>query len=114
MSRKQKDHPLDSLTFSAPKLDEMLLVPEPDQSVSGPASKHKEVETRSSNVTLPAPIWEWIDAKHAEARSAGGKAIRKSSIIRAVFEVVMSIDVDLSGSQSEEEITKRLLRALGQ
>ena len=70
--------------------------------------------TRSSNVILPVRIWDWIDAKHAEARSNGGKAIRKAAIIRAVFEAVMATEVDLSGAQSEREIAQRVNRAIAQ
>jgi hypothetical protein len=51
----------------------------------------KDVETRSSNVTLSVTIWEWIDSKHAETRSTGGKSLRKGAIIRAVFEAMMTI-----------------------
>jgi hypothetical protein len=71
-----------------------------------------EVETRASSVILPVTIWNWIDAKHAEARRNGGKATRKAAIIRAVFEVVMELDFDLSGSQSEEEIVRRIKGAM--
>jgi hypothetical protein len=72
----------------------------------------KEEETRSSNVTLPVKMWEWIDTKHAEARSKGGKPLRKAAIIRSVFEVVMAANVDLAGTQSEEELVERLKRAI--
>jgi len=104
---KKKAHPLDNLTFGAQKLDEI-------ESVAPPPAPTPKVETRASNVTLPVPAWEWIDAKHAEARSKGGHPLRKSAIIRAVFDVAMSVDVDLSGSQSEEEIVQRLLHAIRQ
>jgi hypothetical protein len=59
-------------------------------------------------------VWEWIDTKHAEARSKGGKPLRKAAIIRAVFEVVMAVDIDLAGTQSEEELVSRLSRAIRQ
>jgi hypothetical protein len=116
---KNKSHPLDSLTFKAPKLDEapaQATVPEvsPPSIESAASSLPKEEETRSSNVTLPVKVWEWIDAKHAEARSKGGKPLRKAAIIRAVFDVVMSNDVNLSGTQSEEELVSRLKRAIEQ
>jgi hypothetical protein len=99
---KSKSHPLDSLNFKPPKLDEVAPVPA------------QEEETRASNVTLPVKVWEWIDAKHAEARSNGGKPLRKAAIIRAVFESAMSADVDLSGAQSEEDIAKRIIRSMKQ
>jgi hypothetical protein len=114
---KSKSHPLDSLTFKPPKLDEAPVLPmseptPPPAKVSMPTVP--EEDTRSSNVTLPVKMWEWIDTKHAEARSKGGKPLRKSAIIRAVFEVVMAADVDLAGTQSEEELVGRLNRAIKQ
>jgi hypothetical protein len=114
---KSKPHPLDSLTFNPPKLDEAAPLSQPE--VPAPPVKTAEPlapeeDTRSSNVTLPIKVWEWIDSKHAEARSKGGKPLRKAAIIRAVFEVVMSADVDLSGTQSEEELVGRFKRAVTQ
>jgi hypothetical protein len=113
---KGKSHPQDSLTFDAPKLDEASAqqavheTPAPSAKVVESTITTEE-ETRASNVTLPARIWESIDAKHAEARSKGGKPLRKAAIIRAVFEVVMAANVDLAGTQSEQELVERLKRA---
>jgi hypothetical protein len=114
---KKRSHPLEGLTFNAPKLDDVQpaeppAAPTPAQAPQPQAAP--EVETRSSNVTLPAPIWEWIDAKHAQARSVGGKPMRKAAIIRAVFKAVMAVEVDLSGAQSEEDIAQRIIRAMRQ
>ena len=69
-------------------------------------------EPRSSNVTLPARIWEWIDDKHAQQRSHGGAPLRKAAVIRSVFEVAMGVDVDLTGCQTEEEVVARFRQAL--
>jgi hypothetical protein len=130
MPAKKKGHPLDSLTFTAPKLDEVKptpaseveLVPQ-DGMQPTPAAEAEmpkgegtkpapaEVETRASNVILPVTVWDWIDAKHAEARRGGGKAIRKTAIIRAVFELAMALEFDLTGSQSEAEIRERMIGA---
>jgi hypothetical protein len=73
-----------------------------------------EGDTRSSNVTLPVEVWEWIDSKHAQARSKGGKPLRKAAIIRAVFEAAMSVEINMSGAQSEEELKERIIRAIRQ
>jgi hypothetical protein len=122
MSARKKSHPLESLTFTAPKLDEVSPAVEDGQqaaavaAVEAPKEGAKagaEVETRASNVILPVTVWDWIDAKHAEARRDGGKAVRKAAVIRAVFEAVMGLEFDLSGSQSEEEIVRRIQRAIG-
>jgi hypothetical protein len=111
---KGKSHPLDGLSFVAPRLEEVepSAPPVPQKAAEPPPVA--EEETRASNVTLPVKVWEWIDAKHAQARSNGGKPLRKSAIIRAVFEAAMAADVDLSGAQSEEEIATRIIRAIKQ
>jgi hypothetical protein len=109
---KNKIHPLDNLSFSAPKLEEVQPVIQASKPAAPPPVA--EEETRASNVTLPVTVWEWIDTKHAEARTKKGKPLRKAAIIRAVFEAVMSAEVDLSGAQSEEDIAKRIIRAIKQ
>jgi hypothetical protein len=112
MATKRK-HPVADLTFNAPKLDEVPSSQEEPQRKPAPKPPTTE-ETRASNVTLPISMWEWIDAKHAEARTGGGKPLRKSAIIRAVFAVAMEVKVDLAGVQTEEEIAQRLIRAIRQ
>ncbi len=108
MPSKRKPHPLESLTFAAP-----APTPQPtDASTAPPAPAPTEEPTRSSNVTLPVSVWEWIDRKHAEARSRGGAPIRKAAILRAVFAVAMSAEADVAGALSEEEIAELLTRAI--
>lgn len=112
MSSKRKAHPLENLSFDPPAPTSQ---PAPTSlGKEEPAPTPQEDPTRSSNVTLPASIWEWVDAKHAQARSAGGAAFRKSAIMRAVFLVAMSADVDIAGSQSDEEIAEKIIRAIAQ
>lgn len=52
--------------------------------------------------------------KQTEARSKGGAPFRKSAIIRAVFLVAMSAEIDLSGAQTDEEIAQRIISAVEQ
>src|SRR5689334_3792810 len=112
---KNKSHPLDSLTFKPSKLDEAPPLPEaPTPPAKTTAPQPPEEDTRSSNVTLPVKVWEWIDSKHTEARSKRGKPLRKAAIIRAVFEAAMSAEVDLSGAQSEDDLVARIIRAIRQ
>ncbi len=68
--------------------------------------------SRASNVTLPVAVWEWIDTKHAESRSSGGAPLRKAAVIRSVFEIMMAVDVDLAGCQTEDEMVGRFEQAL--
>ena len=57
-------------------------------------------------------VAEWIDAKHAEARSRGGHPFRKTAIMRAVLEAVMAVEVDFSGAATEQELTARIVKAM--
>lgn len=107
MSSKRKPHPLESLTFTAPSA-----APAPAPQATPAPEAPPEEPTRSSNVTLPVSVWEWIDRKHAEARSRGGAPIRKAAILRAVFAVAMSAEADIAGALSEEEIAELITRAI--
>jgi hypothetical protein len=106
-SPKRKPHPLENLTFDAAPAP----APQP-QPAPAPPAVVPEDPIRSSNVTLPASIWEWIDRKQVEARSRGGAPFRKSAIIRAAFLVAMSAEADISGALSEEEIAELMIRAV--
>ena len=109
MPSKRKAHPLESLTFDAPAAPAPTAAP---TQAAAPAERAPAL--RASNVTLPVDVWEWIDRKQAEARSRGGAAFRKSAIIRAAFLVAMSVEVDLAGAQTEEEIAELMIRAVAQ
>ena len=105
-SPKRKAHPLADLKFTAPNA-----APQPAPAPQAPPAQTEEL-TRSSNVTLPVSVWEWIDRKHAEARSRGGAPIRKAAILRAVFAVAMSAEADIAGALSEDEIAELITRAI--
>lgn len=110
-SKPRKPHPLDTLSFQPTEPAD----PSPTRPAQPePAPAPQEEPTRSSNVTLPVSVWEWIDHKHAEARSAGGAPLRKSAIIRAAFLVAMAVDVDVAGSQTDEEIAQKIISAIAQ
>lgn len=111
MSSKRKPHPLESLSFHAPPAPAPAPQPDPAPNAA-PAPTDPEEATRSSNVTLPVSVWEWVDRKHTEARSRGGAAFRKAAIIRAAFMVAMSAEADIAGAQSEEEIIELMISAI--
>lgn len=109
MPSKRKAHPLADLKFTPPTEEPTSAAPAP--APQAPPAQTEE-PTRSSNVTLPVSMWEWIDRKHAEARSRGGAPIRKAAILRAVFAVAMSAEADIAGALSEEEIAELFTRAI--
>ena len=117
MPSKRKAHPLADLTFTPPSQPASAApapAPQPTAASTAPQvpPAPPEEPTRSSNVTLPVSVWEWIDRKHAEARSRGGAPIRKAAILRAVFAVAMSAEADIAGALSEEEIATLITRAI--
>ena len=117
---KKKGSPLDSLhRRDLPRLDEVIAVQKNSSTTkqlhSGTSVEETYKEpTRSSNVTLPISTWDWIDDRHREIQRSGWHAIRKAAVIRAVLQVAMEVEVDLSGVRSEEEIAQRYSRAIKQ
>jgi hypothetical protein len=54
----------------------------------------------------------WLEQKCTEARSKGGKPIRKAVIMRALLDLAIRSEVDLSGLKSELDLAKRLEQAI--
>lgn len=116
---KKKRSPLDSLQRrELPKLDDVkaaqLHSDIAAQKNNGAVAQPAKEPIRSSNVTLPISMWDWIDDRHREIQRGGWHSARKAAVIRAVLRVAMAVEVDLSGVQSEEEIEQRYKRAMGQ
>lgn len=69
-------------------------------------------ETRQSAIFLEERHLDWLDDKCREARKRGGRAIRKAAIIRALLDVAMESDVDLTNLRDEYDLMERLRRGL--
>ncbi|MEM7132109.1 MAG: hypothetical protein AAF702_37735 [Chloroflexota bacterium] len=116
MSKKQGS-PLDSLQRrDLPKLDDIKSVRENNCTVEQLDSKNEVAKepTRSSNVTLPISMWDWIDDRHREIQRSGWHSIRKAAVIRAIIQTAISVEVDLTGVTTEEEISQRYRSAIQQ
>lgn len=68
--------------------------------------------TRQSAVFLEEQHLDWLEDRCREARKNGGRAIRKAAIIRALLDVAMEADVDLTSLRRDEDLVDRLRRAL--
>lgn len=55
----------------------------------------------------------WLDEECLKIKRGGG-SVRRTSIIRAIIDFAQSLGVDLSGTNSEEEILRRFNEASGQ
>ncbi len=92
-----------------------LFFRQPDvKAVTGEAiglAQRKE-PTRQSAVFLEEQHLDWLEDRCREARKNGGRAIRKAAIIRALLDVAMEADVDLTALRRDEELIDRLRKAL--
>jgi hypothetical protein len=68
--------------------------------------------TRQSAVFLEEQHLDWLEDRCREARKGGGRAIRKAAIIRALLDVAMEANVDLTALKREEELVERMRKAL--
>lgn len=76
------------------------------------ATPERKEATRQSAVFLEERHLDWLEDRCREARKNGGRAIRKAAIIRALLDVAMEVDVDLTGLRRDEDVVSRVRKAL--
>jgi hypothetical protein len=64
------------------------------------------------NLTLPDELDRMLQEFGSDARAAGGYKIPKTTIIRALIRLLMTLEVDLSGVRTEEDLLRSLLLAI--
>jgi hypothetical protein len=64
------------------------------------------------NLTLPDELDRMLQEFGSDARVAGGYKIPKTTIIRALIRLLMTLEVDLSGVKTEEDLLRSLLLAI--
>jgi hypothetical protein len=67
--------------------------------------------TRQSAIFLEEYHLDWLDDRCREARRNGGRAVRKAAVIRALLDIAMEANIDLTTLQSEDEIKPRIRAA---
>ncbi len=65
------------------------------------------------NLTLPDELDRMLQEFGSDARAAGGYKIPKTMIIRSLIRLLMTLEVDLSGVRTEEDLLRSLLLATG-
>ena len=112
---KKPLNPLDNMDFGLPPLEQVSEAEEPkSQTTTKKKRTPKRRKARQTNMLLPIEQLSWIDKKLTEANSKSLRSFRKTAIVRAIFDAVMSANIDLSGVGSEEEIKERVLTAMGE
>ena len=67
---------------------------------------------RQTTIMLFDHQLDWLDQKTIEARSNGGKRIRKAVLIRSLIDLAIDSPVDLSGLGVDEELAERFEKAI--
>lgn len=112
---KKALNPLDNMEFGLPTLEQVSEAETPQPQTQTKAKRTpKNRKARQTNMLLPIDQLSWIDKKHTEANSRSLRSFRKTAIVRAVFDAVMSANIDLSGVVSEEEIKERVITAMSE
>ena len=65
------------------------------------------------HVPMDKELIKWLENVGIEAKESGGFKLAKSVIIRACIRAVMSLPpIDLSGVKDENELAKRIVKAM--
>ncbi len=64
------------------------------------------------NLTLPDELDRVLQELGNDARATGGYKLPKTMIMRALVRLIMTLDVDLSGVKTEDELLERILQAI--
>ncbi len=88
--------------------------PAPDPATEAPAEapQGERSQTRQSAIFLEEQHIDWLEDRCREARRRGGRAIRKAAIIRALLDVAMEANIDLTCLRREEDLVVRIRQAL--
>lgn len=65
------------------------------------------------HVPMDKGLVQWLESVGIEAKESGGFKLAKSVIIRACVRAVMNLPpIDLSGVKDENELAKRIVKAM--
>jgi hypothetical protein len=63
-------------------------------------------------ISITKDMEKWLQDLSTSMKSAGGYKLPKSYIIRALLDAVMHLNIDPTQVKTEEELAKRILRAI--
>ena len=59
-------------------------------------------------ITMPSDMVSFLENLGVECRKSGGHKIANTMIVRSLIRLLISLDLDISGVKSEEELEKRI------
>lgn len=64
------------------------------------------------SATLPAKSASYLEWLGHQAQRAGGTQLSKAAILRALVDVAMRLEIDVSGATTQEELEERIWEAM--
>ena len=107
----KNNNPLDNLFGPSAPTEAPTAPPAANGNGDKQASVAEEV-LRQTTIMVYDEQLDWLEQKCTEARSRGGKSIRKAVLIRALIDLARSSAVDLSGLKTEQDLVGRIERAI--
>lgn len=65
-------------------------------------------------ISITKDMEHWLQSLSNKMKSSGGYKLPKSYIIRALLDAAMQLNIDVTQIKTEEELVKRILRAIKQ
>ena len=65
-------------------------------------------------ISITKDMERWLQDLSNKMKSSGGYKLPKSYIIRALLDAAMRLNIDVSQIKSEDELVKRILKAIKQ
>lgn len=63
-------------------------------------------------ISITKGMEAWLQDLSSKMKSSGGYKLPKSYIIRALLDAAMQLDIDVTEIKTEEELVKRILKAI--
>jgi hypothetical protein len=65
-------------------------------------------------ISITKDMERWLQDLSTKMKSQGGYKLPRSYIIRALLDAAMQLEIDVSQIKTEEELVKRILKAIKQ
>ncbi|MBU0534120.1 MAG: hypothetical protein KJ887_04930 [Candidatus Omnitrophica bacterium] len=63
-------------------------------------------------ISITKDMEKWFQSLSTKMKSSGGYKLPRSYIVRAILDAAMKLDIDVSNIKTEEELVKRILKAI--
>ena len=63
-------------------------------------------------ISITKEMESWLQEFSNNMKAAGGYKLPKSYVIRSLLDAIMKLRIDAQGVKTEEELVKRILRAI--